>query len=581
MNPILNPSLRVLCAVIAACFVVAGCAGAPARTKHAAPAKTVAPTAAGGAESAESVPDKDLTEALLAGEFAWQDGRHAAAAKHYARAAELSDDPRIAEHATRVAIVAKEPELVARALERWRALQPDALGVAQAQAAVDLQAGRVDKADAGLAELLGKGDDGRKLVAQFALAVVEPDVGVEVLRRLGARADLGGGPESAVMLSQAALHLKKDDLSRELAQRAIARFPNEGEPYAWRAQLALNIEPKDKKAAKADFEHAMKLDRDNKNYRLSYAALLDDSGDPAAAARVLSEGKADDDILVARAAYAARADDPGLMKGAYQALKALPEPRPAARLELLGQLAELTKQPKEALAWYRDVPRGDHYLAAQLRIVVLLDGQGDREGAATMLRALRAEGIDDDEKLAESFLLEAELAIKHKDKPAALVVYGRGLDALPDQRKILYARALLNEQMDQLDAAEKDLRRVVDLDPEDADALNALGYTLADRTDRYDEALELIEKALKHKPNEPAIVDSFGWVQFRMGRRDEAVKQLSRAFELKPDPEIAAHLGEALWAAGRKDEARKVWAEGRKLDPENELLAKTVDRLTR
>src|SRR4029078_5016899 len=172
-------------------------------------------------------------------------------------------------------------------------------------------------------------------------------------------------------------------------------------------------------------------------------------------------------------------------------------------------------------------------------------------------------------------------AIKHRERDAAIDAYRRGLEALPDQRKLLYARALLHEQMDQLEAAEKDLRRVVELDPEDADALNALGYTLADRTDRYDEALGFIEQALKKKPDEPAIVDSFGWVQFRMGRRDEAVKQLSHSFELKPDPEIAAHLGEALWASGRKDEARKVWAEGRKLDPDNVLLAETIERLSR
>jgi Flp pilus assembly protein TadD len=241
----------------------------------------------------------------------------------------------------------------------------------------------------------------------------------------------------------------------------------------------------------------------------------------------------------------------------------------------------LTKQTDEALAWYREIPRGEHYASAQLRVAVLLDGMGKRAEAAELLKSLRDEGLDDDDKLAESYLLEGELAIKHKDKPAALAVYDKGLEALPDQRKLLYARALLNEQLDKLAEAERDLRRVVELDPEDADALNALGYTLADRTERLDEALALIEKALEHKPNEPAIVDSLGWVQFRMGKRDEAVKQLERAFELKPDPEIAAHLGEALWSTGRKDDARKIWEQGKKLDPGNELLAKTIKRLTR
>jgi Flp pilus assembly protein TadD len=144
----------------------------------------------------------------------------------------------------------------------------------------------------------------------------------------------------------------------------------------------------------------------------------------------------------------------------------------------------------------------------------------------------------------------------------------------------LYARALLNDDLDHVDAAVRDLRRLLELKPNDADALNALGYTLADRTDKKDEALSLIEKALLLKPGEPAIMDSLGWAQYRLGHLDEALHQLKLAFQKQPDAEIAAHFGEVLWAAGQKDEAKKIWEQGRKKDANNKVLLETIKRLS-
>src|SRR5204862_4412157 len=243
----------------------------------------------------------------------------------------------------------------------------------------------------------------------------------------------------------------------------------------------------------------------------------EDAGKSAQAAHFLGEGEQNDDVLVARAAYAARANDPGELKAAYEALKALAPPRTDARLELLGQLGELTGAKKEAMAFYKEVGRGERWLSSQLRVAVLMDDLGQHDEALAKLKALRAEGIDDDEKLGESYLLEGELQLRRKDREAAYAVYDEGLRVLTDDRRLLYARALVAEQLDRVDDAERDLRRIVTLDPDDADALNALGYTLADRTDRHDEALDLIQKALEKKPNEAAIVDSMGWVQYRLG----------------------------------------------------------------
>ncbi len=145
-------------------------------------------------------------------------------------------------------------------------------------------------------------------------------------------------------------------------------------------------------------------------------------------------------------------------------------------------------------------------------------------------------------------------------------MYGRALETLPDDSRLLYARALFSAEHEDLASAEKDLRRVIQLKPDDAEALNALGYTLADRTERRAEALELIERAYKLKPDEPAIIDSLGWIRYRMGDLDASLKDLRRAYEKQADPEIAAHLGEVLWVRGDRDEARRVWEQGRKKD---------------
>ena len=134
-------------------------------------------------------------------------------------------------------------------------------------------------------------------------------------------------------------------------------------------------------------------------------------------------------------------------------------------------------------------------------------------------------------------------------------------------------------ELDDIAAGEKDLRSVLAENPESADALNALGYTLADRTDRIVEANELIEKAIRIKPEEPAIIDSYGWAQYRLGNLDLAVKLLRKAYAKQPDGEVAAHLGEVLWVRGDREEARRIWAEGRKKDAENKVLVETMNRL--
>ena len=565
---------------LAGALALAACAGPTQRPG------SVADAAAGAAAEApaEGAPlsseDKDVMAALMAGEFAWQDGRAASAARHFARAAAASDDPAIAEHATRVAIVAKAWDLARESLARWRQLAPEAVGIVQAEAGLALADGDDATALARLRTLLARGDaDSRRMVGQVLLGGAEPARAVAALEALAADPGLPGGVDTLLTLSQVAQQLRQPALAGRLAAAAVAADPKSTQAVMWQGHLALR--GGDRAAARAAFERALEIAPDDKANRLTYAALLNEMGEPGPAADALAGLAPDDEVLAARAAYAARADDPALLAGVAAEIEALPPPRPPERVELLGQLAELGERRDDALRWYRAVPRGERWFDAQVRIAVLLDGKGERDAALAHLDALRAGGIDEDARLADTFLLEAELHERHDDSDRALDAYGRGLRALPDERRLLYSRALLFESLDRVDECIADLQRLVDLDPSDADALNALGYTLADRTDRHQEALVLIEKALAAKPDEPAIIDSMGWVQYRLGNHAEALKHLRRAFELQPDAEIAAHLGEVLWVTGAKDEARAAWAKGREVDADNEVLAETVRRLDR
>jgi tetratricopeptide (TPR) repeat protein len=569
----MKPSLFFRGAALTGALLLAACAGTAPRAP--APANADAP-AAGGPLVSE---DKDVMASLMAGEFAWQDGRQASAARHFAKAAAASDDPAIAEHATRVAIVAREWDLAREALARWRDLAPAAPAIVQAEAGLAIGTGDGATALARLRSLLAGGDaEGRRMVGQILLGGSEPAAAVPVLEQLAAIADLPGGVDTLLTLSQVAQQLRQPALSARLAADAVARDPKSAPAALWQGHLALRAG--DRKAARESLERAVALAPEDRSTRLTYAALLNELGESAAAAQTLKDVPADDEVLAARAAYAARADNPTLLAQVAGELEALAPPRPAARLELLGQLAELGERGADALRWYREVPRGERWFDAQLRIAVLLDAS-DPKAALAHIDGLRAAGVDDDERLADTFLLEAELHGRHDDPARAIDAFSRGLKVLPDERRLLYGRALLYEDQDRIPECEADLRRLVELAPDDADALNALGYTLADRTDRHDEAYALIDKALKAKPDEPAIIDSMGWVQYRRGKLDEALKHLKRAFELQPDAEIAAHLGEVLWVSGQRDEARATWAKGREIDPDNEALAETIQRLDR
>ncbi|MBO9663649.1 tetratricopeptide repeat protein [Dokdonella sp.] len=527
-------------------------------------------------------PENDLMLKLLAAQFALQNDDLAAAAQGYAEAAELSADPAVAEEATRLALSVKQWPLARRALTRWQQLAPKESGIVQARAVLALGEQRIDDAYADLSALAARADEqGWRLVAQVLLNAPDKAVATQLLERLATPEHLAAKETNWVAMSQLAFKLGDKALAQRLVDRAVAKFHG-AEGYAWSARLALDRG--DKAAAQGQYAAALKRDPDSLRLRGGYAALLADSGDNAAAARALERGPQDDVTYAARAAYAARGEDKAALVRLYREMQADKGERSGKRLYLLGQVGELLDRSEEALNWYREIGDGDeHWFDAQMRQAVLLDQLGRNAEAVDFLHQLQAQTGEDIEQLGSAYLLEAELQVRRQRPRDALAVYGRALGVLPDDTRLLYARALLEVDQGDADAAERDLRRVVELKPDDAEAMNALGYTLVDSSSRGDpklaEARELIRRAIELKPNEPAIIDSLGWLHYRLGDLDASLKQLRRAYEKQTEPDIAAHLGEVLWVKGERDEARRIWEEGRKKDPKNKVLLETIKRL--
>lgn len=518
----------------------------------------------------------------LAGEFALQGGDFAAAARHFLEASRHGEDPALAERAAQAAQLAGDAAALDAALERWEQLDPTAPALLATRALRALRAGRPDPARESLARLLALDDaDATRQVLQVLASAPDARQSAGVVAEL-----LGSNAfpvEFQAWLAFAGLAQRWGEagLTDRIVNEAVRRFPDE--PRAWLLQASQLRERGDRDGARAAIARVLAAEPTDAGLRIAAAGELERLGDGSGAARILAEGPQDESIYATRAAYLAREEDnAGLADLADEIAASLPDAGAATddqsghRL-LLGQIAEYLGDFDDALGWYRSIDQGPAKPQAQIREARVLADAGALEDALDVLRGVQLDHEADGELIRDAYLFEADLYAAAGRDVEALSAYGRGLDIFEDDPLLLYARALAWERMDRLSAAEADLRRILAFDPENAAALNALGYTLADRTDRHVEALGYIERALALDPDNPAILDSMGWVLYRLGRLDEAQAMLERAYALFPDPEVAAHLGEVLWQAGERERARAVWAEAEALDPDNRALRRALE----
>ena len=533
---------------------------------------------------AVAIGTNDAVTATMAGEFALQAGRLDDAARWYLDAARAADsDAGLAERATRIALLADDDASAGTALALWRQRAPRSLAMRAAEATLSLHRNDARGARRELEALMrdrggsGKPSDGwRYALTALGSGARDPRLSARLLGELVDAKAIPDQLQAWLAFGGLAQRLDQGALAERIVDEVVRRFPGEPRVALLRASQ-LREAGKPDAAAQVLAGIVALADRDA-DLRLAIAAEYDALNQPVLAAATLARGPQDERSYSLRAALLAKAEDKATLGKLYEELKnGATTPDPQRRL-LLGQTAEFLKRDAEALQWYRSVPGGPQRWQARLRAANVLHALNQGKQAYAELRQLQADAAADDDTRRDAYLLDAELHMRDKDNAGELDSFARGLAAFPNDGALLYARALSWERQDNIPRAEADLRKVLVADPDNVAALNALGYTLADRTTRYTEALELIDRARVAEPDNAAIIDSYGWVLYRLGRRDEALVELRRAFALQKDPEIAAHLGEVLWVAGHKDEARRFFEAGRKLDPQNRSLQRALSR---
>lgn len=519
-----------------------------------------------------SADDLALVERIQAENFR-QAGDFKAAADRLAKAAMLSADPDLCRTALRSALYAGNRLGAQALLARWRGLEPEAPALPAYTVALALAGGDSEAAHAA-ADQMGTGALQRRHLAEALRWVRPPERVLPFVELRVARSD---DLDDWIHWAAFARERRAPEVAMRLADLAVRRFPDQARSHSLRAALIREREPA---AAVDDLEQALRLDPKSTDVRLSLAHAYDAAGQATKAAEVVAGIEpATEASVSAEIAYAARAGTPGLLERAYRHLVDQPEPRPAQRLLLLGQVAELLMREETARHWFAEVPEGPHFVAARLRLTSLLLARRDFGPALAQVEALRATGLLARDDLVRSFLLEHEIRLGQDGPQAALVALDAGLRMLPDDGELMYARALAYGEAGREADMERELRRMIELDPEDGDALNALGYTLADGNRNLDEAAALLARAEQIEPDNAALLDSLGWLAFRRGDLAQALEKLRAASLKLKDPEVSAHLGEVLWHSGQQGEARKVWAEARKRDPNHRVLNETMRRL--
>lgn len=523
--------------------------------------------------------DRDTLYGLLVAEMAGRRGQFGLATSRYLELARSTGDIGVAERATRMALVSGNDQASVDAASEWARLAPDNLDAASVHGALQLRLGRSDEAFDEFDRMLRLPDVEPRNAYGRITEVLGREQNREqafaVMRRLvDAR---GGHPDARYALAQLATRV--GDLPQAVTElRAIREAAPDDERSADLLARVLQSQG-ESEAALAVLNDYLARRPEAHGARMSYARLLVGQNRFDEASREFARvSRAQPDNADARYAYAIVLLQLEDHDGARKQFETLAQSgkREQSSWYYLGQIAELQEDSEAALAAYRRVDMGEFRLNAQIRVAALLALDGNLSGARAHLQDLRRQYPGDRVRL---FRAEADLLVRAEQFDEGTAVYDRAIAQLPQNTDLLYARAMLAARQDKVEALERDLRDILSREPDNADALNALGYTLADQTDRLEEARDFIARALALKPDDHYVVDSMGWVLYRLGRNEEAVAHLERALELQADPEVAAHLGEVLWAMGRRDEARRVWGDALERDPEAEKVLETIRRL--
>jgi tetratricopeptide (TPR) repeat protein len=548
----------------------------------------VGETADAGQSVAPESEVKDLREPtseevmyhVFAAEFLGSEGDLEAAVGEYLEAALESSDAEIARRATRVAFAAQAWLQAAMAADRWAFLDPENVEAHKSAATAMLLTGDYAGAELQLQQiiqLMGNTTEAWILVSSLLARSADTER-VSVL--LGnVLASQGAVNNADAMFAQSHLAARSRDLigAYELAEQAVELEPERIEFLTWAGRLALNL---NKIGAGLQYvERAWKQDPGEHDLALAYADLLSRTHRVVEARKVMENMQQTPDVMLARIVFEINAQDRDRAEKLFRQFDSAGFDDPHETAFYQAQAAEALDMIPRAIELYGKVETGDKALFAGIRRAELMAGEGDVEGARRELAGLRLQNSQSQLIVEESWLAEARILRETGDGKTALAALDKALERLPGSISIRYSHALLAAELGWVDVAEKDLRIIISEQPENAAALNALGYTLADQTERYEEAEALIRQAFILRPNDASIVDSMGWISYRLGHLDESEKFLRRAWALDRNPEISAHLGEVLWVIGKQEAARSIWREGMEADGENPVLKETLQRM--
>ncbi|ENO89131.1 tetratricopeptide repeat protein [Thauera linaloolentis] len=566
MNSRPSRILRILCLAIGL-GATAGIAGAADRDD------------VGGPLPAQELTPRTVYQLLLA-EIAGARGQIGLSAQLYVDLARATRDPRVARRATEIAMYSRNPQMAGEAARLWMETAPDSEEARRVFAGVGRGAGNLEQVQVQLARALAQSNEriGQNLLGLNRALAGIPDKDAArhiVLRLTDPYLDL---PEAHVARAQAAMLAEEPMQALGAVDAALHLKPG------WEPAIQLKAQILQHTGASAEavrqLEAEVARNPDSPSLRLAYARALVSAQRFADArnefSRLLAATPDDAELLYAIGLLSMQLDDGATAESHYLRALEAGYPQPDLIRLQLGQLAEQRGEGALARKWFGEISDEHHQAEAMIRSAQSLA----REGAVDEARALLKAQSGSDEDKRRYLLAEAQILREAERTGDALAVLDAALLATPDDTDLLYETAMLAERLNRIDLMETRLRRVIELKPDHAHARNALGYSLADRGLRLDEAEALIAHALELSPDDAFILDSMGWVRFRRGDAAGALIHLERAYTIRKDAEIAAHLGEVLWTLERREDAKRLFEEARQAHPDNSLLADTVRRLS-
>lgn len=524
----------------------------------------------------------DLMFEVLSGELAGKLGDLDSSKEFYNRAAELTDDPEVIERAMRIAIFAKDWPLAIKSAHRWSDVLDGNLESQQVLGVLYLRTGNLDSAETHFSNVMAAAVDspsqGFSIVVATLARVEDVDNSLALMERLvNKRFD---NPYGHLSYANLAMQAQKFKLAVDQSELAIGFKPDLTEARIVRSRALVALGDDD--AAFTEMKTLVAEDPDNFELRLSYARmLLQDNRFEGASAQLetLLEQRPEDADLrytlgltyVQTEAYEeARKNFQYLVDNNHRLDEAY---------YYLGRIAEAQGDVDLAVEKYKQVAFGLVYYDSAVRLAGLYVEKEGVTYARDFLGEVRSDA-DSAEEIIRLYLAEGQLLHQEDLYEDAYETYSEGLREFPRHPDLLYARALTAENFNRIDLLETDLQDILQRDPNNANALNALGYTLADHGVRIDEAKKYIEQAYELQPNDPAIIDSMGWVHFRLGNYAEAESFLRQALDILDDAEIVGHLGEILWAQGNHDEARVLLREALERFPEDAYVQELIKQFS-